>query len=109
MDMERVIGAALAGDQQAIAKLYNAYSHKVLGICYNIVGNHAVAEELSHDAFVLRHNGFSPTIANNTIYTQGFFQEVSTFVNAVEGVKANVLTDLQSIEPTLKLIDEIMG
>ena len=32
MDMERVIGAALAGDQQAIAKLYNAYSHKVLGI-----------------------------------------------------------------------------
>jgi len=53
MDMERVIGAALAGDQQAIAKLYNAYSHKVLGICYNIVGNRAVAEELAHDAFVL--------------------------------------------------------
>ena len=53
MDMERVIGAAMAGDQQAIAKLYNAYSHKVLGICYNIVGNRAVAEELSHDAFVL--------------------------------------------------------
>ncbi|MBR3452793.1 MAG: sigma-70 family RNA polymerase sigma factor [Muribaculaceae bacterium] len=45
--------AALAGDQQAIAKLYNAYSHKVLGICYNIVGNRAVAEELAHDAFVL--------------------------------------------------------
>ena len=53
MDMEHVIGAALAGDQQAIAKLYNTYSHKVLGICYNIVGNRAVAEELSHDAFVL--------------------------------------------------------
>ena len=53
MDMERLIGAALAGDQQAIAKLYNAYSHKVLGICHNIVGNRAVAEELSHDAFVL--------------------------------------------------------
>ncbi len=53
MDMERVIGAALAGDQQAIAKLYNAYFHKMLGICHNIVGNRAVAEELSHDAFVL--------------------------------------------------------
>lgn len=53
MDMERVIGAALAGDQQAIGKLYNAYSHKVLGICYNVVGNRAVAEELAHDAFVL--------------------------------------------------------
>lgn len=53
MDMERVIGAALTGDQQAIGKLYNAYSHKVLGICYNVVGNRAVAEELAHDAFVL--------------------------------------------------------
>ena len=53
MDMERVIGAARVGDQQAIAKLYNAYSHKVLGICYSIVGNRAVAEELAHDAFVL--------------------------------------------------------
>ena len=57
--------------------------------------------------YLYRHDSFSPTIANNSIYTQGFFQEVSTFVNAVEGVKANVLTDLQSIEPTLKLIDGI--
>ena len=53
MGMDRDIRAALSGDQQAIAKLYNAYSHKVLGICYNIVGNRAVAEELAHDAFVL--------------------------------------------------------
>ena len=59
--------------------------------------------------YLYRHDGFSPTIANNSIYTQGFFQEVSTFVNAVEGNKANVLTGLQSVEPTLKLIDEIMG
>lgn len=58
--------------------------------------------------YLYRHDGFSPTIANNSIYTQGFFQEVSTFVNAVEGNVANVLTGLQSVEPTLKLIDEIM-
>ena len=59
--------------------------------------------------YLYRHNSFSPTIANNSIYTQGFFQEVSTFVYAVEGKKANVLTDLQSVEPTLKLIDKIIG
>jgi virulence factor len=59
--------------------------------------------------YLYHHNGFSPIIANSSIYMQGFFQEVSTFVNAVEGKKANVLTNLQSIEPTLKLIDEIMG
>jgi len=56
--------------------------------------------------YLYRHNSFSPTIANNSIYTQGFFQEITTFVNAVEGKKANVLTDLQSVVPTLKLIDE---
>ena len=53
MDIESVISQALDGDRQAITRLYNAYSHKVLGICYNIVGNRVVAEELSHDAFVL--------------------------------------------------------
>ena len=59
--------------------------------------------------YLYSHDNFSPILANNSIYTQGFFQEVSTFINAVEGKKANVLTDLQSVEPTLKLIDEIMG
>jgi hypothetical protein len=48
-------------------------------------------------------------MAGNTIYNQGFFQEISTFVNAVEGKRADVLSDLQSIDPTLKLIDDIMG
>ncbi|MBR7012497.1 MAG: Gfo/Idh/MocA family oxidoreductase [Muribaculaceae bacterium] len=57
--------------------------------------------------YLYRHDSFSAIIANNSIYTQGFFQEVSTFVNTVESKKANVLTDLQSLEPTLKLIDEI--
>ena len=59
--------------------------------------------------YLYRHDNFSPILANNSIYNQGFFQEVSTFINAVEGKKANVLTDLQSVESTLKLIDEIMG
>ncbi len=58
--------------------------------------------------YLYRHDNFSPILAKNSIYNQGFFQEVSTFINAVEGKKANVLTDLQSVEPTLKLIDEIM-
>ena len=59
--------------------------------------------------YLYRHDGFSPTLAGNSIYSQGFFQEITTFVNAIEGKRANVLTDLQSIESTLELIDEIMG
>lgn len=59
--------------------------------------------------YLYRHKGFSPTLAGNSIYTQGFFQEITTFTNAVEGKRANVLTNLQSVEPTLKLIDDIRG
>ncbi len=55
--------------------------------------------------YLYRHDDFSPTLAGNSIYSQGFFQEITTFINAVEGKKANVLTDLQSIEPTLQLIE----
>lgn len=55
--------------------------------------------------YLYRHDGFSPILAGNSIYTQGFLQEVTTFVNAVEGKRANNLTDLQSIEPTLQLIE----
>ena len=54
--------------------------------------------------YLYRHDGFSPILAGNSIYTQGFFQEISTFINAVEGKRENILTDLQSIEPTLNLI-----
>lgn len=55
--------------------------------------------------YLYRHDGFSPILAGNSIYTKGFLQEVTTFVNAVEGKRANNLTDLQSIEPTLQLIE----
>ena len=55
--------------------------------------------------YLYRHDDFSPTLAGNSIYSQGFYQEITTFINAVEGKKANVLTDLQSIEPTLQLIE----
>ena len=57
--------------------------------------------------YLYRHDSFSPILAGNSIYTQGFFNEITTFVNAVEGKRANVLTDLQSIEPTLQLIENM--
>jgi len=78
----------------------------------SVIAGVPIEKLLSHRQsveYLYRHDSFSPTIANNSVYTQGFFQEFSSFVNAVEGKKANVLTDLQSVEPTLILIDEIMG
>lgn len=55
--------------------------------------------------YLYRHDGFSPILAGNTLFTQGFFQEITTFINAVEGKQANVQTDLKSIELTLKLTE----
>lgn len=57
--------------------------------------------------YLYRHGGFSPILAGNSIYTQGFFNEITAFVNAVEGKRVDILTDLQSIESTLKLIENI--
>ena len=59
--------------------------------------------------YLYRHDGFSPTLGSSSVYNKGFFQEISAFVNAVEGKKTNVLTDFQSVEPTLALIDNIRG
>ena len=59
--------------------------------------------------YLYRHDDFSPTLVGNSIYSQGFLQEITTFINAIECKRTDVLTDLQSIESTLKLIDEIIG
>ena len=52
---------------------------------------------------------FSPILANNTIYTQGFYSEIKAFINAVErGDISQNLTDLSAIEPTMKLISSLL-
>ena len=57
--------------------------------------------------YLYRHDGFSPILAGNSIYTDGFFNEITAFVNAVVGKRTNILTNLQSIEPTLQLIERV--
>lgn len=52
-----------------------------------------------------RHDGFSPILQNNNVYTQGYYQEIETFVDAVEGRASRNLTDLQSVEPTYQLLE----
>ena len=56
-----------------------------------------------------RHDGFSPILQNNSVFTQGYYQEIEAFVDAVEGRKSNNLTDIQSIEPTYQLLESIRG
>lgn len=53
------------------------------------------------------HNPFSPTLSNNSIYTQGFYNEINTFIDAIEGKRHINLSSLQSLRNTYKLIDKI--
>lgn len=53
-------------------------------------------------------NNFVPTFANNQIYTQGYFNEIKTFVDAVEGKEyKKCLSSLQSMRSTYELIRTI--
>lgn len=53
MEIEELINQGLQGNEKALNQLYSIYSHKMVGICVKIVGNHMIAEELAHDAFIL--------------------------------------------------------
>lgn len=62
---------------------------------------------LSASVKLYSRNNFSPTIFNNQIYTQGFYNEVKSFVELVEKNKGSNLSSFLSMLDTYKIIDEI--
>ena len=54
-----------------------------------------------------RRNNFTPALANNQVYTQGYFDEILSFANAVEGHQNKNLSDVDSMTATFKLLEEI--
>ena len=53
MDIEQLVARGVQGDEAALGSLYRAYHQRMTAICQRIVGDHQVAEELAHDAFLL--------------------------------------------------------
>lgn len=51
-------------------------------------------------------NNFVPTMANNQVVTQGFFDEINTFVEVVEGRKNNILTSPEQLMETYKILQQ---
>ena len=52
-------------------------------------------------------NNFTPVLANNQVYTQGYYDEILSFANAVEGQQNNNISDLISITDTFELLEEL--
>ena len=54
-----------------------------------------------------RRNNFTPVLANNQVYTHGYFDEILSFANAVEGQQNNNISDLISMTDTFELLEEL--
>ena len=50
-------------------------------------------------------NNFSPILPNNQIFTQGYFNEITAFVNAIEKGENNILTDIAELKDTYEIIN----
>lgn len=56
---------------------------------------------------LLSRNNFVPVRANNQIYTQGYYNEIKAFTDAVEGRKARILSSFESLQPTYGLLEDV--
>ena len=52
-------------------------------------------------------NNFIPTLFNNQIYTQGYFNEITTFIDAVEGTGNQISTSFKNVRDTYEIICKI--
>jgi virulence factor len=57
--------------------------------------------------YLYARNNFTPVITNNQLYSQGYFGEISAFVDAVEGRRNDNLSSLQAVRDTYELIQQL--
>lgn len=74
----------------------------ILGIpLEKLHAHHTLTKHLYHQ------NNFSPILPNNQIFTQGYFNEITAFVNAIEKGENNILTDIAELKDTYEIIFKI--
>ncbi len=62
----------------------------------------------SSNKYLLSRNNFNPVMANNQIYTQGYFNEIKMFVEMTEHEKSmGNRTDFMSLRSTYNILDEL--
>lgn len=80
------------------------YTSKQCSICgipiEKVIKRNPTTEYLFH------RNNFSPIIANNQIYTQGFYDEIKSFADCVENQRISV-NSFETLKETYRIIDKI--
>ncbi len=57
--------------------------------------------------YLYTRNNFSPILSNNQIHSQGFFNEIQSFVDTIEGKRTDIKTNLTSLADTFHLMEEL--
>lgn len=81
---------------------FSKYPKPILGI---------PAEKITHFCPTIttlgERSNFSPLISNNQLYTQGFYSEIKTFADIVEGRNATNLSNLHQLSSTYSSISDL--
>ena len=54
-----------------------------------------------------QRNNFTPILANNQIYSQGYYSEIEAFVSQVENRRSEVVSGLMSVRDTYELLQSL--
>ena len=57
--------------------------------------------------YLYQNNSFTPILSANQVYSQGYYNELATFVEAVEHHDSHVISTLETIKDTYRLMDNL--
>jgi virulence factor len=58
---------------------------------------------------LFQRNNFTSILENNQIYSQGYFNEITTFIDAVEGMGNQISSNFKDVRDTYEIICKIKG
>jgi len=67
-----------------------------------------IRQQLPEHKFLYNANDFLPVFQNNTLVSQGYFDEIKTFTDLCENRRGKNLSTLEMIRPTFELIEKVM-
>jgi len=79
--------------------IFTPTSSSVFGVPIEKLRIHRETKEI-----LFKRNNFTPILASNQVYTQGYYGEIVAFINQVENRKSEVTTGLKAIRGTYEFI-----